>query len=124
MFSLDSPCLPTRKRVVNVLSFLCYCDYLTGHQLILKGFDELREARGFLYHFGPWLDSLNQTIEDHCIMGTMVNASEEYKALGGNRELMEHVLGNVILVNMLVSTCEDLETRVFLCTQFHSADFS
>lgn len=122
--SIDSPKLLTRKLVAEVLTFLCYLEYPTGHVAVLKAFDEFAEARGSDQRFGPWLHSLEQTIDGRGVWGSMVHASMEFKEIGGDTDLIDYVFSNTILVNALLGVCEELEPRIFLRTQLHSAGYS
>ncbi|KAK9766452.1 hypothetical protein K7432_004474 [Basidiobolus ranarum] len=120
-YSLDSAFLPTRKLVAEFLTFICYfeargCDY------ILKGLDQVKRARNHHLRFEAWMKSLENTIDGRGILGSLVGASEEIKkTAGADRELVEYVITNLMLVNGLISGYEDLEMRTHIRNQMNTA---
>ncbi|CAG8658878.1 1660_t:CDS:10, partial [Funneliformis mosseae] len=125
-FSLISQQLNTRKLVAEVLSFLCYCEIPTGHNLVLGGFDQLKQFRAEPGRFDAWMNILENTINSRGRYGSLVNASEEFKkgGIGIDGSIMEYVLSNMILVNSIVGVCEDVEERVRLRNQLHDCNLS
>ncbi|CAG8584202.1 10129_t:CDS:10 [Ambispora leptoticha] len=121
-FSLVSPQLNTRKLVAEVLSFLCYCEIPVGHNLVLAGFDQLKQFQAEHGRFDAWMRMLENTIDGRGRMGSFVNASEEYRkgGIGIDSSLMEYALSNLILVNSLIGVCDDVELRVHLRNQLHA----
>ncbi|KAK9688408.1 hypothetical protein K7432_014412, partial [Basidiobolus ranarum] len=120
-YSLDSAFLPTRKLVAEFLTFICYfetrgCDY------VLKGLDQVKRARNHHLRFEAWMKSLENTIDGRGILGSLVGASEEVKkSAGADRELVEYVITNLMLVNGLISGYEDLEMRTHIRNQMNAA---
>ncbi|CAI2192627.1 87_t:CDS:10, partial [Funneliformis geosporum] len=125
-FSLITQQLNTRKLVAEVLSFLCYCEIPTGHNLVLEGFDQLMQFRAETGRFNAWMNILENTINSRGRYGSLVNASEEFKkgGIGIDGSIMEYVLSNMILVNSIVGVCEDVEDRVRLRNQLHDCNLS
>ncbi|CAG8746251.1 6207_t:CDS:2, partial [Funneliformis caledonium] len=125
-FSLISQQLNTRKLVAEVLSFLCYCEIPTGHNLVLGGFDQLMQFRAESGRFNAWMNILENTINSRGRYGSLVNASEEFKkgGIGIDGSIMEYVLSNMILVNSIVGVCDDVEERVRLRNQLHDCNLS
>ncbi|RHZ87381.1 hypothetical protein Glove_37g48 [Diversispora epigaea] len=121
-FSLVSPQLNTRKLVAEVLSFFCYCEIPTGHNLVLGGFDQLMQFQSEHGRFDAWMRMLENTIDGRGRYGSLVNASEEYKkgGVGVDNSLMEYALANMILLNSIVGVCDDVEVRVHLRNQLHT----
>ncbi|CAG8616739.1 494_t:CDS:10 [Acaulospora morrowiae] len=121
-FSLVSPQLNTRKLVAEVLSFFCYCEIPTGHNLVLGGFDQLMQFRSEHGRFDAWMRILESTIDGRGRHGSLVNAAEEYKksGMGIDGSLMEYALANMILVNSIIGVCDDVEIRVHLRNQLHA----
>jgi hypothetical protein len=78
--------------VAEVLTFICYCDVPHGHALVIRAMDKLKTVRQSKHRFGPWMAVLEQTIEGRGRMGSMVGASDEYRRLGSDRELLEYVV--------------------------------
>jgi cytokinesis protein len=91
-FSLVSPQLSTRKLVAEVLSFFCYCEIPTGHNLVLGGFDQLMQFQSEHGRFDAWMRVLENTIDGRGRLGSFVNANDEYKkgGIGMDGSLMEY----------------------------------
>ncbi|RKP10414.1 armadillo-type protein [Thamnocephalis sphaerospora] len=124
LFSLDSPSIVTRRLVAEVLTFICYCDKPHGHALVIRAMDKLQAVRQNKHRFGAWMSVLEQTIEGRGRMGSMVGASDEYRRLGSDRELLEYVLSNIILVNAVVGVCEEVDLRQHYRNQLNSSGLS
>ncbi|CAJ0903052.1 16325_t:CDS:10, partial [Entrophospora sp. SA101] len=121
-FSLVSSQLNTRRLVAEVLSFFCYCEIPTGHNLVLGGFDQLMQFQNEHYRFDAWMRILENTIDGRGKLGSLVNASDEYKkgGIGVDNSLMEYSLSNLILVNSIIGVCDDVEVRLVLRNQLHA----
>ncbi|OZJ02756.1 hypothetical protein BZG36_03344 [Bifiguratus adelaidae] len=125
--SIKSPPWATRKLVCEVLTFICYCDGpddKTGHEHVLKGMDLLRENKREYGRFDAWLRLWEQTIDGRGRLGSLVGASEEIKKLGvqnaPDNHLMEYALSNMILVNSIIGTVDDVELRFNLRNQMNA----
>ncbi|KAG0377050.1 hypothetical protein BGX24_006792 [Mortierella sp. AD032] len=117
-FSITSPQLQTRKLVVEVLTFLCYCEVPMGHKLVLEGLDEVQEYWKESARFDAWMRILENTIDGRGRFGTMVGMSEELKKTGTlDSHLIEYVLSNVIFINALLQVVDDIELRIHLRSQ-------
>ncbi|CAO3564056.1 unnamed protein product [Mortierella alpina] len=117
-FSITSPQLQTRKLVVEVLTFLCYCEVPMGHKLVLEGLDQVQEYWKEAARFDAWMRILENTIDGRGRFGTMVGMSEELKKTGTlDSHLIEYVLSNVIFINALLQVVDDIELRVHLRSQ-------
>ncbi|KAF9089573.1 hypothetical protein BGX23_006574 [Mortierella sp. AD031] len=91
-FSIASPHLQTRKLVVEVLTFLCYCEVSMGHKLVLEGLDQAMEYWKESARFDAWMRILENTIDGRGRFGTMVGMSEELKKAGTqDGQLIEYV---------------------------------
>ncbi|KAF9122342.1 hypothetical protein BGW39_009803 [Mortierella sp. 14UC] len=105
-FSITSPHLQTRKLVVEVLTFLCYCEVLMGHKLVLEGLDIVMEYWKENARFDAWMRILENTIDGRGRFGTMVGISEELKKAGTlDGQLIEYVV------------VDEIELRVHLRSQ-------
>jgi cytokinesis protein len=92
-FSITSPQLQTRKLVVEVLTFLCYCEVPMGHKLVLEGLDQVQEYWKESARFDAWMRILENTIDGRGRFGTMVGMSEELKKTGTlDSHLIEYVV--------------------------------
>ncbi|KAG0049422.1 hypothetical protein BGZ83_005772 [Gryganskiella cystojenkinii] len=117
-FSITSPQLQTRKLVVEVLTFLCYCEVPMGHKLVLEGLDQVQEYWKESARFDAWMRILENTIDGRGRFGTMVGMSEELKKAGTmDSHLIEYVLSNVVFINALLQVVDDIELRVHLRSQ-------
>lgn len=95
-FSITSPQLQTRKLVVEVLTFLCYCEVPVGHKLVLEGLDEVQEYWKESARFDAWMRILENTIDGRGRFGTMVGMSEELKKSGTlDSHLIEYVVSTI-----------------------------
>lgn len=92
-FSITSPHLQTRKLVVEVLTFLSYCEVPMGHKLVLEGLDQVMEYWKESARFDAWMRILENTIDGRGRFGTMVGMSEELKKAGTqDGHLIEYVV--------------------------------
>ncbi|CAJ0634974.1 14189_t:CDS:2, partial [Entrophospora sp. SA101] len=73
-FSLVSSQLNTRRLVAEVLSFFCYCEIPTGHNLVLGGFDQLMQFQNEHYRFDAWMRILENTIDGRGKLGSLVES--------------------------------------------------
>ncbi|KAK9766409.1 hypothetical protein K7432_004545, partial [Basidiobolus ranarum] len=121
-YSLDATLIHTRKLAVELLTFMCYCEIPKGCSYVLKGMDQVTKARGYHLRFETWLKSLEATIDGRGILGSLVKASEEIRRAGGaDRELVEYVLSNMILLNGILYAYDEVEMRTHLRNQLHAA---
>ncbi|KAF9436650.1 hypothetical protein BGZ76_003376 [Entomortierella beljakovae] len=124
-FSITSPQLQTRKLVVEVLTFLCYCEVPTGHKLVLEGLDQVMEYWRESARFDAWMRILENTIDGRGRFGTMVLMSEDLKKTGTqDSHLIEYVISNVVFINALLQVVDDIEFRMHLRSQLTTSDLN
>ncbi|KAG0235138.1 hypothetical protein BGW42_005788 [Actinomortierella wolfii] len=117
-FSITSPQLQTRKLVVEVLTFLCYCEVPMGHKLVLEGLDQVQDYWKESARFDAWMRILENTIDGRGRFGTTVGMSDDLKKAGTmDSHLIEYVLSNVVFVNALLQVVDDIELRIHLRSQ-------
>ncbi|KAG0009907.1 hypothetical protein BGZ80_001945, partial [Entomortierella chlamydospora] len=117
-FSITSPQLQTRKSVIEVLTFLCYCEVPMGHKLVLEGLDQVMEYWKESARFDAWMRILENTIDGRGRFGTVVLMSEDLKKSGTqDSRLIEYVLSNVVFINALLQVVDDIEYRMHLRSQ-------
>ncbi|CAO3695753.1 unnamed protein product [Rhizopus microsporus] len=123
VLSLVSPPIQTRKLVCEILAFVCHVDLPKGQEIVLKGLDKLSEHMGEFGRFDAWLKLLEATLDGRGKMGSLVGASEDVRkfAVGGDNQLSDFALSNMMLVNSLVSVIEDVEIRVHLRNQLNAS---
>jgi len=79
--------------VVEVLTFLCYCEVPMGHKLVLEGLDQVQEYWKESARFDAWMRILENTIDGRGRFGTMVGMSEDLKKAGTmDSHLIEYVV--------------------------------
>ncbi|KAF9102025.1 hypothetical protein BGX29_005014 [Mortierella sp. GBA35] len=110
-FSITSPHLQTRKLVVEVLTFLCYCEVPMGHKLVLEGLDQAMEYWKESARFDAWMRILENTIDGRGRFGTMVGMSEELKKAGTQDGQLIEYLSNVVFINALLQVVDEIELR-------------
>lgn len=82
--SLNTPHLPTRKLLVDLLSFLAYWNDGEAHSLVVAALEALSSAngeRGGCYDY--WFKSMELSLSGRGKMGSLVGASDEVKKTGG-----------------------------------------
>lgn len=102
---------------------MCHVDLPKGQEIVLKGLDKLSEHMGEFGRFDAWLKLLEATLDGRGKMGSLVGASEDVRkfAVGGDNQLSDFALSNMMLVNSLVSVIEDVEIRVHLRNQLNAS---
>ncbi|KAG0003943.1 hypothetical protein BGZ65_001179, partial [Modicella reniformis] len=117
-FSITSPQLQTRKLVVEVLTFLCYCEVPMGHKLVLEGLDQVMGYWKECARFDAWMRILENTIDGRGRFGTAVGMNEDLKRAGTqDSHLIEYVLSNVVFINALLQVVDDIELRMNIRNQ-------
>ncbi|KAI9020716.1 hypothetical protein CLU79DRAFT_755176 [Phycomyces nitens] len=133
ILSLLSPYIPARTAACDALTFLCYCDVPTGHSMVLRGMDHLKECSHAYGRFDSWLNALDDTLDDHGKMGSLVGANKDLwqtEVIGTpsspEAHLMEYALSNMLLVNAILApdTVEDLDIRIAFRNQLHQSGLS
>jgi cytokinesis protein len=82
--SLNSPHLPTRKTLLDLLAFLAYWTEGDAHPLVITALEVLSSSNneaGGCYEY--WFKSMEQSLSGRGKMGSLVGASEEVKRTGG-----------------------------------------
>ncbi|KAJ1680355.1 hypothetical protein EV182_000137 [Spiromyces aspiralis] len=112
-FSIDAPSLNTRRLVAELLTFLCYCDPPSGHDAVLGGLEAFQSFRGSDNVFEPWLRSVEMAVDGRGRMGSLVGASSEIRSGSvTDRDLNDFVLAHMILVNSIITVCDNVEMRI------------
>jgi cytokinesis protein len=97
--SLNSPHLPTRKLILDILVFVVYWDEGRAFDLVIEGLKTLsadNHEGGNCYTF--WFKSLETILTGRGRMGTLVGASDEVKRHGGvDPSLNDYTVGSLSL---------------------------
>ena len=93
--ALNSPNVPTRKLILDILVFIVYQDRPNYHDLVIEGLKTLSQENhepGGPYSY--WFKSFEQSLAGRGKMGTLVGASEDVKRHGGgDPSLNEYTVG-------------------------------
>ncbi|KAK7017567.1 putative RhoA GTPase effector DIA/Diaphanous [Favolaschia claudopus] len=106
--SLNTPHLPTRKLLVDLLSFLAYWNDGEAHHLVVAALEALSSANGEgggCYDY--WFKSMELSLSGRGKMGSLVGASEE--------------VANLVLINGVIGFVEDLDLRLHHRAQMEAA---
>lgn len=82
--ALDTPHLPTRRLLLDILVFLVYWNDGANYQTVITGLESLSEDNdeaGNAYAY--WFKSLQTVLAGRGKMGSKVGASEDFKRNGG-----------------------------------------
>ncbi|KAJ7938156.1 armadillo-type protein [Mycena leptocephala] len=101
--SLNTPHLPTRKLLLDLLSFLAYWNDGEAHSLVVAALEALSSANNEgdgCYDY--WFKSMELSLSGRGKMGRLVGASEEVKKTGGiDNNLNEYTVRFNMLVFLL-----------------------
>ncbi|PPQ66836.1 hypothetical protein CVT26_009615, partial [Gymnopilus dilepis] len=121
--SLNSPNLPTRKSILELLAALTYWNNGQVHHLVVAALEALSLANnesGGSYDY--WFKSMEQTLSGRGKMGSLVGASEEVKRTGGvDSSLNDYAVANLVLINGILAFVDDLDLRLHHRSQMESA---
>lgn len=82
--ALNSPHLPTRRTIIEVLLSIVYCSR-DSLDLVFHGLATLSQANGDSTGcYDYWFQSLESVLRSRGIMGSLVGASDEFKRIGGD----------------------------------------
>ncbi|GMM36158.1 formin [Saccharomycopsis crataegensis] len=154
MNALISPKLITRKTVTEMLIFLAHWKAPEGYKQVLaalgnlngdsiypyiKGMDKFlgkkKDRRESHMNgssskkpriFEEWFHAVSETLDGRGKMGSLVGASEEFKANGqsGETQLSEYVLATMLLINSIATGGEDFRSRTHIRAKFRGAGVS
>ncbi|KAF7359511.1 putative RhoA GTPase effector DIA/Diaphanous [Mycena sanguinolenta] len=121
--SLNTPHLPTRKLLIDLLSFLAYWNDGEAHHLVVAALEALSTANGEgggCYDY--WFKSMELSLSGRGKMGSLVGASDEVKKTGGiDTNLNEYAVANLVLINGVIGFVEDLDLRLHHRAQMEAA---
>lgn len=102
--SLNTPHLPTRKSLIDLLSFLTYWNEGQAHPLVINALETLslsNNEAGGCYEY--WFKSMEQSLSGRGKMGSLVGASEEVRRTGGvDSSLNEYAVCSLMILRTLV----------------------
>lgn len=93
--SLNTPHLPTRKIILEILSFLVYWQNGQPLQLVISALETLSMANNESSNcYAFWFKTFESALSGRGKMGTLVGASEEIKRHGGiDSSLNDYAVG-------------------------------
>ncbi|KAI1788457.1 hypothetical protein LXA43DRAFT_1159295 [Ganoderma leucocontextum] len=121
--ALNTPHLPTRKILLDLLCFLEYYDDGKVHNLVVSALEALSAANNEAGNpYAYWFKSLEIALAGRGKMGTLVGASDEVKRHGGvDSSLNDYALSNLFFINGLMRHIGDLDIRVHHRAQMEAA---
>jgi cytokinesis protein len=81
--SLNTPHVPTRKLLLDLLSFMVYWDKGQAYPLVVAALEALSTANNESGCYGYWFKSMEAALSGRGKMGSLVGASEEVRKAGG-----------------------------------------
>ncbi|KAH0830475.1 hypothetical protein J3R83DRAFT_1923 [Lanmaoa asiatica] len=120
--ALNSPHLPTRRTITEVLLSIVYCSR-DSLGLVFHGLATLSQANGDSTGcYDYWFQSLEGALRGKGKMGSLVGASDEYKRGGGDvGTLIDYALVNIGLLVHVMDVMDDLDVRIHHRTLMDSA---
>ncbi|KAI0094095.1 armadillo-type protein [Irpex rosettiformis] len=122
--ALDTPHLPTRRLLLDILVFLVYWDDGTNYRTVINGLESLSEDNDKAKNaYAFWFASLQAVLSGRGKMGSRVGVSEQLKWNKGHPEalLTEYLLSNILLMNGIVQVIDDLDVRLHHRAQMESS---
>ncbi|RXW21019.1 hypothetical protein EST38_g4845 [Candolleomyces aberdarensis] len=121
--SLNTPHIPTRRLVLEVLCFLTYRNEGEALDLVIAGLEALSSSNNEGSDpYGYWFKSMEQALSGRGKMGSLVGASEEVRRAGGvESSLNDYALSNLILVNGILMYIDDFELRLHHRSQMYAS---
>ena len=124
---LDSDNFIVRKTVMDLLTVVSYTDVPRGHRQVLSSFNKFSKSRNEALLHHTWM----------AIFGRVVDTRERAGATDGliagvgwvgdtkvtEKDITDYLVSNMILINAIVCTPEDLEYRIHLRNQFYAVGF-
>lgn len=91
--SLNSPYLPTRKIILEILIYLAVFRNGEAHPQVLAALETLSIANNDTHgSFDYWFRSMEQSLSGRGKMGSLVGASEEVRKAGADGSLNEYAV--------------------------------
>jgi cytokinesis protein len=82
--SLNTPHLPTRKLLLDLLSFLVYWNDGEAHYLVVAALEALSLSNdGLSSCYDYWFKSMEAALSGRGLWGSLVGASDEVRKAGG-----------------------------------------
>lgn len=97
--SLNTPHIPSRKVALEILTFLCYWNDGSHHELVISSLEALSAANSESGPYAFWFKSLEGVLLGRGKMGSLVGASEEIRKNAGlESSLNEYAVSTFFLV--------------------------
>ncbi len=96
--SLNTPHIPSRKVALEILTFLCYWNDGSHHELVISSLEALSAANSESGPYAFWFKSLEGVLLGRGKMGSLVGASEEIRKNAGlESSLNEYAVSSFVL---------------------------
>ncbi|KAF9519877.1 hypothetical protein BS47DRAFT_1370603 [Hydnum rufescens UP504] len=120
--SLSSSHLPSRRLVLDMLTFLCYYGDAIALTQVLAALDALSVSNNETGRFDYWFRTLDATLSGRGKMGSLVGASDEVRRNAGvESSLNDYAQSNIILIVGILRQTEDFEMRMHYRSQMETA---
>ncbi|KAI9209800.1 uncharacterized protein BJ171DRAFT_564305 [Polychytrium aggregatum] len=131
---LDSPTLLSRVYTTDLLLAIVTLEYPRGHQMVMGGFETLRQFRGDKLVFQRFVAMLEDIVMSRGLWGSNVGAKfDEIEGLSLSlgdkrkeqlqREVNDYLISTISLIRYLVQVPPELEYRVYIRSQLLAAGF-
>ncbi|PPQ65095.1 hypothetical protein CVT24_003056, partial [Panaeolus cyanescens] len=119
--SLNSPYIPTRKIILEILIYLAVSRNAEAHPQVLAALETLSISNNDTHgSFDYWFKSMEQSLSGRGKMGSLVGASEEVRKAGSDGILNDYALTNLYLISAIL-TIDDFDLRLHYRSQMESA---
>ena len=125
---LDSPHFFVRKVILDVLTVVCYSG---GHSAVVRSFHDFQRQRHEQRLHQRWMSCLHSVVEVKEQVGAGGSSGGLVAGVGWlgenrvtDREIMDYLVSNVMLMNAVISVPKDVDYRVHLRNQFFAAGFN
>ncbi|OMJ13595.1 Cytokinesis protein sepA, partial [Smittium culicis] len=108
--SLDSKNVYSCKMAAELITFVCYQGSQTGHSYVVKGFERMKVIRNESNLFSAWFYAFDQQVDQALSIYSKTN--QKSSTLNSiEREIVDMSIAFLILINTIISVCDDAELR-------------
>ncbi|KAI8971225.1 formin homology 2 domain-containing protein [Pilobolus umbonatus] len=124
VFSLLCPQWQTRKLVCDMLLFMCHCDVPVGHNIVMQGFELLRQHKQDLRVFDSWLKDFESTLENRHkpnYVGTLDDNHRLGVYVPPDSHITDYAISSLSLINAIAYIPNDVSDRIHIRNQFKAS---
>lgn len=129
---LSSPHFFLKKVVLDLLTVICYTggpdeQKSMGHSLVIHSFKVFKQKHQEVRLFQSWMTQFREVVETKEKAGANGGLVAGVGWMGDHRvtekELMDYMISNVMLMNAIISGPDDVDYRMHLRNQLYAAGF-